>query len=181
MSGRIRDPNEKLLMSRRGLLLGSATLLAGGMIASLCPTISLAAVDNGLAARFMELSNLLINHQLSPAVGARIAETASGQYQNLAQMLDAIIAIAEQKKATEVEAFFSDIPDGELKDFAHWVIFAWYSGCSSEKRDAKVFTYEEALTFKTTSDILTIPSYGISGPNQWTRPNLPLSAPMPTF
>ncbi|SFB27603.1 Membrane bound FAD containing D-sorbitol dehydrogenase [Rhizobium sp. NFR07] len=181
MSGRTRDPNEKLLMSRRGLLLGSAMVLGAGMAASLCPTISLAAVDNGVAARFMELSNLLINHQLSPAVGARIAETATSQYQNLSQMLDAIIAIAEKKQGTQVEDFFADIPDGELKDFAHWVIFAWYSGCSSEKRDATVFTYEEALTFKTTSDILTIPSYGISGPNQWTRPNLPLSAPMPTF
>ncbi|WJH41460.1 sorbitol dehydrogenase family protein [Aliirhizobium terrae] len=168
-------------MSRRGLLLGSAIVLGAGMVASLCPTPSLAAVDSGLAARFMELSNLLINHQLNPAVGAKIAETASGQYQNLPQMLDAIIKIAQTKKATEVEAFFTDIPDGELKDFAHWVIFAWYSGCSSEKRNATVFTYEEALVFKPTSDILTIPSYGISGPNQWMRPNLPLSAPMPTF
>lgn len=181
MTGRSRDSKDVKMMSRRGLLLSGVTLMAGGMAASLCPGISLAAVDAGLSSRFMQLSGLLVNHQLNPAVGARIAEVASVEHQNLTQMLDAIIAIAERKQAGAVEDFFADIPEGELKDFAHWVIFAWYSGCSSEKRDAKVFTYEEALTFKTTSDVLTIPSYGISGPNLWTRPNLPLSAPMPSF
>lgn len=181
MTSQSKDPNATLMMSRRGLLLSSATLLAGGMIASLCPGLSLAAVDTGMQSRFMQLSSLLIDHQLSPDVGARIAETAASQYKNLPGMLDAIIKIAETNNAAMVEDFFAEIPDGELKDFAHWVIFAWYSGCSSEKRDAKVFTYEEALTFKTTSDVVTIPSYGISGPNLWTRPNVPLSAPMPRF
>lgn len=181
MTRQSKDPNEKLMMSRRGILLGGATLFAGSIAASLCPTISLAAVDAGTPSKFMKLSNLLIQHQLNPAVGARIVDMASGEHKNLTQMLDAIIAIAEKKNAAQVEDFFADIPDGELKDFAHWVIMAWYSGCSSEKRNATVFTYEEALTFKTTSDVVTIPSYGISGPNLWTRPNLPLSAPMPTF
>jgi len=170
-----------LMISRRGLLMGGVTLFAGTMAASLCPSLSLAAVDGGTQTQFMKLSNLLINHELNPAVGARIAEAATSQHQNLGQMLDAIIAIAEKKNGTQVEDFFADIPDGKLKDFAHWVIFAWYSGCSSEKRDAKVFTYEEALTFKTTSDVVTIPSYGLSGPNLWTRPNVALSAPMPRF
>jgi hypothetical protein len=163
------------------MLLGSATLTAGAMITSLCPSVTLAAVDTGTQDRFMKLSSLLIDHKLSPAIGARIADTAAGQHKNLGQMLDAIIAVAEKKNAAQVEDFFGDIPDGELKDFAHWVIFAWYSGCSSEKRDATVFTYEEALTFKTTSDVVAIPSFGFSGPNLWTRPNLPLSAPMPRF
>ncbi len=176
-----KAPNEKLMLSRRGALLGGAAIFATGMMASLCPTSAFAAVDAGMQTRFMHLSNLLIDHQLNPAVGARIVETAAEQHANIATMLDAIIAIAEQKQASKVEDFFADIPDGELKDFAHWVIFAWYSGCSSEKRDAKVFTYEEALTFKTTSDVNTIPSYGVSGPNLWKRPNVPLSAPMPRF
>jgi fructose 5-dehydrogenase small subunit len=169
------------MLSRRGMLLGSATLVGGAMIASLCPNAAFAAVDADAQGRFMKLSGLLINHQLSPQIGARIAETAQGQHKNFGEMLDAIIAIADKKKATQVEDFFADIPDGEIKDFAHWVIFAWYSGCSSEKRDATVFTYEEALTFKTTSDVVGIPSFGYSGPNLWIRPNLPLSAPMPRF
>lgn len=175
MTRQSRDPFGQLL-SRRSMLLGSATLIAAAH-----PALSFAAVDAPAETRFMQLSTLLINHQLNPDIGARIAETASAQYKNFGPMLDAIIAVAEKKQAKTVEDFFTDIPDGELKDFAHWVIFAWYSGCSSEKRDAKVFTYEEALTFKTTNDVVTIPSYGFSGPNLWTRPNLPLSAPMPTF
>lgn len=181
MTRQSKDPNGTLMMSRRGILLGGATLFASSVAATLCPTLSLAAVDAGNQGQFMKLSNLLIQHQLNPAVGARIAEGAAAQYKNLPEMLDAIISIAEKNKATQVEDFFADVPEGELKDFALWVISAWYSGSSSDKRDATVFTYEEALTFKTTSDILTIPSYGISGPNLWTRPNLPLSAPMPTF
>lgn len=181
MNSHPNDPIRSPILSRRGLLLGGASLLAGGMIASLCPTLSFAAVDTGLQTKFMQLSGLLIDHDLNPAVGGRIVETAASQYANLPDMLDKIIQIAQAKNAGLVEDFFADIPDGELKDFAHWVIFAWYSGCSSEKRDAKVFTYEEALTFKTTSDVVTIPSYGLSGPNMWTRPNVPLSAPMPRF
>ncbi len=129
----------------------------------------------------MRLSGLLINHHLDPGVGHRIAEAAAAQYGDLPAMMDGIIAIAEKRQVAAVEDFFGDIPDGAMKEFAHWVIFAWYSGCSSEKRDAKVFAYEQALTFMTTSDIVTIPSFGFSGPNKWTRPNLPLSAPMPSF
>lgn len=174
-------PASRLMMSRRGMLLSGATLLGAGALASLCPPLALANVDAGLQSRFMQLSNLLINHELNPMVGARITETAAKQYQNFGQMIDTIIGIAEKTQVKQVEDFFADIPDGEIKDFAHWVIFAWYSGCSSEKRDATVFTFEEALTFKTTSDVVTIPSYGLSGPNLWTRPNVPLSAPMPRF
>jgi hypothetical protein len=176
-----KDLNRPLMISRRAMLLSGATLIAGGVAASLHPSLSLAAANAVTQTRFMKLSSLLVNHRLNPDIGARIAETASGQYENLTAMLDQIFAIAEIKQAAAVEDFFTDIPDGELKDFAHWVIFAWYSGCSSDKRDAEVFTYEEALTFKTTIDIVTIPSFGLSGPNQWTRPNLPLSVPMPSF
>jgi hypothetical protein len=128
----------------------------------------------------MRLSTLLINHQIRPEIGARIAEAAADRYKDLPGMLDLIIAIAERKHAAVAEDFFADIPDGNLKDFAHWVISAWYSGCSSEKADAMVFTYEEALTFKTTSDVVTIPSYCFSGPNRWSQTTAPL-ANMPKF
>lgn len=181
MSRLPKAPSGQLMMSRRGMLLSGATLFASGMIASLCPDVSAAAIDASTETRFMKLSNLLVNHQLNPEVGTRIAEAASSQFKGFPSMLDSIIAIAEKKQAGAVEDFFTDIPDGPLKEFSLWVIAAWYSGCSSDKRDAKVFTYEEALTFKTTSDIVTIPSFGFSGPNLWTRPNLPLSAPMPSF
>lgn len=132
------------------------------------------------AAQFMELSSLLVNHRLDAAVGTRIAAYAAGQYPQYEQMAASIIGIAQARKAGQVEDFFGEIPAGPLQEFAHWVIFAWYTGCSSAQKDAQVFTFEEALTFKTTADATAMPSYGFSGPNQWGRPIVPLS-PMPSF
>lgn len=85
------------MMPRRGFLLGGAILFASSLAATFCPTLALAAVDAGNQGQFMKLSNLLIQHQPSPAVGARIAEGATAQYKNLPQMLDAIISIAEKE------------------------------------------------------------------------------------
>ncbi|WP_188582503.1 sugar dehydrogenase complex small subunit [Azorhizobium oxalatiphilum] len=174
----------KLPVSRRRLLIGSAAMAVGYVALSTSPAFpaapAAAASGEALNAKFMRLSNLLINHRLSPAVGARIAEGAAADHKDMAAMMDQIIAIAEQKQARVVEDFFEDIPAGPAKEFAHWVIFAWYSGVSSPKPDAKVFTFEEALTFQTTSDVVTIPSYGLSGPNLWSQATVPLSQ-MPRF
>ena len=92
----------------------------------------------------------------------------------------AIVGLAQAKQAKQVEDFFGDIAAGPLQEFAHWVIFAWYTGCSSPKKDAQMFTYEQALTYKTTADTAALPSYGFSGPNLWSRPIVPLSS-MPIF
>lgn len=169
------------VLSRRGMLLGSAALFAGGALASLAPKLAMAAVDASVQDQFMKVSTLLIDHELSPDVGNRIASFAAGQHQNLSQMLDAIITVAEKKQARIVEDFIDDLPEGDVKDFAHWVILAWYSGCSSAKTDAEVFTFEQALTFKTTADVVTIPSFGLTGPNQWDIVPSASLADMPTF
>ena len=129
---------------------------------------------------FMQLSELLVNHRLDAAIGARIAAAAADLHPQHAAMTGAILAIAREQKATEVEGFFDAIPAGPLQDFAHWVIFAWYAGCSSPKKDAQVFSYEGALTYRVTADTVAIPSYGFSGPNLWQRPIAPLAA-MPNF
>jgi hypothetical protein len=181
MNGPSKDPHRILTVSRRDTLVGGVVaVLAGGMVASTHTSLAFAAVEPSTRDRFMRMSRLLINHQLSPDVGARIVETVASKYRDLPGMLEAINAIAERKQAKVVEDFFADIPDGELKDFAHWVILAWYSGCSSEKADATVFAYEEALTFKTTSDVVTVPSYALSGPNRWSQVTVAL-ANMPLF
>ena len=163
--------------SRRKFLLGAAALTGAWVTWSIAAPAAAPAVDN---AAFMRLSGLLVNHQLSPGVGARIAKAAAAKYPDGANMMAAIVAIATAKQATEVEGFFADIPAGPLQDYAHWIIFAWYTGCSSPKKDAQVFAYEEALTYQTTADVVAIPSYGVSGPNQWSRAIAPLT-PMPHF
>lgn len=167
-----------MALSRRHFLLGSAALTGAWVTWGIAASPAAAPAADG--ATFMRLSNLLVNHQLHPGVGARIALAAAANYPDSAAMMDSILAIATAKGATEVEAFFADIPEGKLQDFAHWIIFAWYTGCSSPKKDAQVFAYEEALTYRTTADVVAIPSYGVSGPNLWSRAIAPLS-PMPHF
>jgi fructose 5-dehydrogenase small subunit len=167
-------------LSRRDALVGGVTMFAGGLVASAPTSLALASIEPSTHSRFMRMSRLLINHHLRPDIGARIAAAAADRYKDLPGMLDVIIAVAERKHAAVVEDFFDDIPDGNLKGFAHWVISAWYSGCSSEKADATVFTYEDALTFKTTADVVATPSYCFSGSNGWSQTIVPL-ANMPKF
>lgn len=163
-----------MAFSRRAFLLGTATVSAAWMTWGGLPARALAP------DRFMQLSALLVNHRLDAATGARIAAAAAGQYPDAAAMAGSIVGIAQASKATQVEDFFEAIPEGPLRDFAHWVIFAWYTGCSSAQKNAQVFAYETALTYQTTADAVAIPSYGFSGPNLWHRPLVPLS-PMPRF
>ncbi|MET0320510.1 MAG: sugar dehydrogenase complex small subunit [Duganella sp.] len=169
-----------MAISRRKFLLG-ATVSAAWVTWNTVPAWGTAApAPSPFTAQFMQTSRLLINHQLDDKVGARIAAAAVKKYAQGAQMMASIIALAQAKQATQVEDFFGDIPAGPLQDFAHWVIFAWYSGCSSPKKDAQLFTFEQALTYQTTADTVAMPSYGFSGPNLWGRPIVPLSD-MPTF
>jgi hypothetical protein len=179
MDKQLEGPVQTLTMSRRDALIGGVSILAG-TAASAPTSFALAAIEPSTHSRFMRMSTLLINHQLSPDIGVRIVAEAADRYKDLPAVLDSIIAIADRKHATVVEDFFGDIPDGHLKDFAYWVILAWYSGCSSEKADATVFTYEDALTFKTTADVVAIPAYCFSGSNGWSQITVPL-ANMPKF
>lgn len=172
--------SQKVMMSRRSLMLTGITLLGSYVALSSLPSWAVPQEDAALQAQFMRLSNLLVNHRLNPAVGARMVQVAAEQHPDLSKMMGDILAIADKKTATVVEDFFGDIPEGPLQTLAHWIIFAWYTGCSSPKRDAKVFTYEEALTYQTTLDVVAIPSYGITGPNRWRQDIVPLS-PLPRF
>ncbi|MBP0598001.1 sorbitol dehydrogenase family protein [Herbaspirillum sp. LeCh32-8] len=176
----MNEISKKVMMSRRSLMLTGITLLGSYVAVSSLPSWAVPQEDASLQAQFMRLSNLLVNHRLNPAVGARMLKVAAAEHAELPRMMGEIIAIAERKQARIVEDFFADIPEGPLQTLAHWIIFAWYTGCSSPKRDAKVFTYEEALTYQTTIDVVAIPSYGISGPNRWRQDIVPLAA-MPRF
>lgn len=168
------------MMSRRSLMLGGITLLGSYVALSSLPSWAVPQEDTALQAQFMRLSTLLVNHRLNPAVGARILALAAQQHADLAAMMSQLIGMAEARKAVVVEDFFGDIPAGPLQTLAHWIIFCWYTGNSSAGRDARVFTYEEALTYQTTADVVAIPSYGISGPNRWRQVTVAL-ADMPRF
>lgn len=167
-------------LSRRGMLFGGVVFAGGYLLGAPQVSFADAAAGGAQFSSFMRLSRLLIDHQLDAGVGARIHATALKERKNLPALVDSLIGVAAGKQARIVEDFFADVPAGESRDLALWIIFAWYTGASSAKPNATVFAFEQALTYQTTKDMVTIPSYGISGPNRWGKVNLPL-AQMPVF
>jgi len=83
------------------------------------------------------------------------------------------LRLQKQKNAVIVEDFFPDVPEGSAADTALSIISAWYLGVVSDAPDAEVVALEYALMYQPTSDVMTIPSYAISGPTAG-RPKLPL-------
>jgi len=167
-------------LARRDVLVGG--LIIGGIATlPMLPAIAApAAWSDQSAARFMEISALLIPHRLNPEVGKRTGAAMAALNPQLSQQIDGLLSIAREKNAGIVEDFFPDVPDGPLKETALSIISAWYLGVVTDAPDAEVFAYEYALMYKPTSDVMTIPSYAISGPNGWTAEAPPLSN-MPEF
>jgi fructose 5-dehydrogenase small subunit len=181
MSHSYRDdaPADFSLFRRRIVIAGGVVL--GGF--AVAPTFPLATTDTATAAPpdpFMELSSLLIPHRLDRDVGLRLAKALSAKDPTFAGHVTALLEIAKKKQAAVVEDFFPDVPEGSLKDAALLIISAWYLGVIVDAPDAEVYSYELALMFQPTIDVMTIPSYAISGPNGWTSEAPPLSN-MPKF
>jgi hypothetical protein len=143
-------------LARRKVLVGG--LVIGGLAA--LPTLPVIAAPTSWsdqsAARFMEISLLLVPHRLNEEIGKRMGAAMGALNPSLSQQIDGLLSIAREKNARIVEDFFTDAPDAE------------------------VFAYEYALMYQPTRDVMTIPSYAISGPNGWTAEAPPLSN-MPEF
>jgi fructose 5-dehydrogenase small subunit len=167
-------------LARRKVLVGG--LIIGGIAA--LPTLPVIAAPTSWsdqsAARFMEISLLLVPHRLNDEVGKRMGAAMAALNPSLSQQIDGLLAIAREKNARIVEDFFADVPDGPLKETALSIISAWYLGVVTDVPDAEVLAYEYALMYQPTRDVMTIPSYAISGPNGWTAEAPPLSN-MPEF
>ena len=168
-------------LARRELLLGWLSLVGGLAVIPTLPAIAAAASwSQQSAAQFMEISSLLIPHHLNEEIGKRIGAAMSGLNPLLSEQVGALLAIAKKKQARIVEEFFPDVPEGPLKETALAIISAWYLGVVSDAPDAEVFAFEYALMYGPTKDVMTIPSYAISGPNGWTSVAPPLDR-MPEF
>jgi hypothetical protein len=167
-------------LARREVLVGG--LLVGGFAA--LPTLPAIAAPTAWsdqsAARFMEISSLLVPHRLNEEIGRRMGVVMSALNPSLSQQIDELLSIAQKKNARIVEDFFPDVPDGPLKQTALSIISAWYLGVATDAPDAEVFAYEYALMYQPTRDVMTIPSYAVSGPNGWKADAPPLSN-MPEF
>ena len=165
---------------RRKIVVGGGLLLGGLAAGTRIPAAPSDSATADFASQFMQLSSLLIPHQLDPNVGLRLAVALRTKDPGFTGHLATLLDIAKKKNARIVEEFFSDIPDGPLKDTALLIISAWYLGVIVDAPGAEVFAYELALMYQPTIDVMTIPTYAISGPNGWTSEAPPLSS-MPTF
>ena len=168
-------------LARREVLLGGLSLAGGFAALPMLPPVAAATSwSQQSEAQFMEISSLLIQHRLDEQVGKRIGAAMSTLNPSLSEQMAGLLAIAKNKKARVVEDFFPDVPQGPLKETALAIISAWYLGVVSDAPDAEVFALEYALMYGPTKDVMTIPSYAISGPNGWTSDAPPLDR-MPEF
>jgi hypothetical protein len=167
-------------LARREVMIGGA-FLVGGLATGLMPTQSaMAAWSEEASARFMEISSLLIQHRLNQDIGRRMGAAMGALNSQLSDQVTELLTIAKNKNAKIVEDFFPDIPEGPLKETALAIISAWYLGVVTDAADAEVFAFENALMYQPTRDVMTIPSYAISGPNGWSADAPPLEN-MPDF
>ncbi|WP_407121897.1 sorbitol dehydrogenase family protein [Bradyrhizobium sp. STM 3561] len=167
-------------LARRNVLVGGLLFGALAALPTLPAVAASASWSDEAAARFMEISSLLVPHRLNAEVGRRMGAAMVALNPALLQEIGGLLSIARGRNARIVEDFFADIPDGPLKETALSIISAWYLGVVTSASNAEVFAYEYALMYGPTSDVMTIPSYAISGPNRWTSTAPPLSN-MPEF
>jgi fructose 5-dehydrogenase small subunit len=165
---------------RRQVLIGGGLLFGGLAAGTRIPVACADSATADFADRFMQLSSLLIPHQLDRDVGLRLSAALRTKDPEFAAHTTALLDIAAKKNAKIVEEFFSDVPEGPLKDAALLIISAWYLGVIIDAPGTEVFAYELALIYQPTIDVMTVPSYAISGPNEWTSEAPPLNS-MPTF
>jgi hypothetical protein len=170
------DSPTAFTLSRRYVLVGGLVVGGTAALATLPAIAAPTPLSDQSAAQFMEISLLLVPHRLNAEVGKRMGALNP----LLPQQIDGLLSIARQKNARIVEDFFDDVPDGPLKETALAIISAWYLGVVTDAPDAEVFAYEYALMYQPTRDVMTIPSYAISGPNGWSAEAPPLSN-MPEF
>ena len=182
MLGQSRDDSPAAFnLARRELVVGGLFLVGGLCALSTLPALSApASWSEESSARFMEISSLLIPHRLDKEIGRRMGAAMSALNPQLSEQVTELLAIARKNNARIVEDFFPDVPEGPLKDTALAIISAWYLGVVTDVPDAEVFAYEYALMYQPTRDVMTIPSYAISGPNGWAADAPPLSN-MPDF
>jgi fructose 5-dehydrogenase small subunit len=165
---------------RRKVIVGGGLLLGGLAAGTRIPAAPGDSATADFVNQFMQLSLLLIPHQLDRNVGSRLAVALRTKDPEFTAHVTSLLDIANKKSARIVEEFFSDVPDGPLKDTALLIVSAWYLGVIVDAPGAEVFAYELALMYQPTIDVMTIPTYAISGPNGWTSESPPLNS-MPIF
>lgn len=130
--------------------------------------------------QFMLVSKLLVPHDLDPFVGHKIHNALSDSEEGFDNTVTALHDFIMKNAVVDVEHLMPALTDAALKNSALKIISAWYSGVVHGKSGDRVVAFEEALMFKVTNDVMTIPSYAKSAPNAWNATAVPLLN-MPSF
>lgn len=160
---------------RRDLLKASLGMLAG----LAAPSLILAqaapvAQQSAQSASFLRLSAFLTGKSdLDPVIAARTLQALSANDANfaarLAQLDEALTAARSMGLLNDMSHF--DISslgsDTALKATAVEIVSAWYLGYVGSGARAKLITYHEALMYRPTAGITTIPSYQLGGYGYW--------------
>lgn len=128
---------------------------------------------------FLRLSALLVPHRLDEVTGERLALEMRADQPPMADYIASLLALAAAKRASRVEDFFP-FATGAPRAAALRIISAWYLGVVDDAPGARVFANADALMFKPTADVMTIPTYAVAGPSNWGGFSPPLAA-MPAF
>ncbi|QOF94499.1 sorbitol dehydrogenase family protein [Novacetimonas hansenii] len=169
-------------INRRSLLLGMSALATA---ASFTQSPGLAASNGHIhepdsIVQFMLVSKLLVPHELDPFVGHKIHNALSDAEEGFDNTVTALQDFIMKNAVVDVEHLMPALTDTILKNSALKIISAWYSGVVHGKSGDRVVAFEEALMFKVTNDVMTIPSYAKSAPNAWDATAVPLLN-MPSF
>ncbi|KPH85204.1 MULTISPECIES: sorbitol dehydrogenase family protein [Komagataeibacter] len=169
----------ELKINRRHLLLGMSALAT---VASFAQSKGFAEPlhQSDSVSRFMSVSKILVPHQLNPVVGHRIYVALNDVEENFDNTIHAIHNFIVKTASVDVEHLMPALTDEKLQNSALKIISAWYSGVVHGKSGDHVIAFEDALMYKVSSDVMTIPSYAKSAPNAWNATAVPLLN-MPSF
>lgn len=131
-------------------------------------------------SRFMSVSKILVPHKLDPVVGHRIYTALNNVEENFDNTLHEIQDFIVKNAPIDVEHLMPALADMKLQNSAIKIIYAWYSGVVRGKTGDHVIAFEEALMYKVSNDVMTIPSYAKSAPSAWNATAVPLLN-MPSF
>ncbi|CAN5146995.1 sugar dehydrogenase complex small subunit [soil metagenome] len=161
-----------LSIARRTLLAGAAVagaaIALGGLGVLGSPTAEAAAAAPAATADFLSLSQLLTGGKpLSADLAGRYAAALGRHDAKFGESLAAPQSCVGAANVAGIDELIA-LPglSEPLRNTITQIVSAWYLGIVGEDVDAELISYEQALMYRPTQDVLVIPTYG-GGPGSW--------------
>ncbi|SQJ20772.1 Membrane bound FAD containing D-sorbitol dehydrogenase [Serratia rubidaea] len=164
-----------IALSRRRLVLGSAGLLAAGVLAqNLLGRAALAVPDAAsLPDAFLTVSRSLTGMPLpDPQLAQRLYQALLPRFPQLNPLLDALATLLQQHGTQDGAALQQQLKQhaAPLTRLYHALIGGWYLGVIGDAARPECIAFENIVSYQLVRDSLTPPSYCPGEPNFWIRP-----------